>query len=176
MMAQSRTIDDLGVDISTRWAQDQQLLDVSLIKEAGAIPIQTQIDVTIPAFATEWELLFGGIRRQITWADFFAPPRYHEQKKKLFTFQIIPLLGSEERKEAQLNRVKAHRPEERKEERETAEEREEREGRSYAWEKKREEEEQEREKKILVTLLDSLHHLDRYLVDINSRRTQYQKG
>jgi hypothetical protein len=168
----SRTIDNLGVDTSTRWAQDQAILDTSLIREAGAIPTQTQIDVSLPGFPTEWEALFGAVKRQITWADFFAPKGYFEQRKKLFTFQIIPLLGSEERKEAQIDRIKARGRREKEEGKE--EEKEKR--REYAWEKQKEEEEEEREKNILLKLLDSLHSLDRFLIDINSRRTQYQKG
>jgi len=49
-MAKARTIDNLGVDISTRWAQDQALLDKELIKGAPVVSTQTEIDVTLPSF------------------------------------------------------------------------------------------------------------------------------
>ena len=39
-----------------------------------------------------------------------------------------------------------------------------------------EEEELENEKKILLRLLEKVHIFDELLIDINSRRAQYQKG
>ena len=55
----SRTIDNLGVDVSTRYAEDQKILDTSLIKEARTIPIQTEIDVTIPFHPSEMDALLS---------------------------------------------------------------------------------------------------------------------
>jgi hypothetical protein len=153
-----RTVDNLGVDSSTRWAQDQSQLDTSLIKEAPMISTQTEIDVTLPSFASEFDLLFGSIYRTSPWADFFSPPKYHEQKKRLFTFQIAPSLGSEERLDGQMQRIQATSDQENHNKQDQGEEPE------------------DKEKGSLLKLLKELHDLDRFLIDINTRRTQYQRG
>src|ERR1700761_7845842 len=107
MTTPPRTIDNLGVETSIRWAQDQSLREVTTSKESSAITQLAQIDVSQPSFSSEFELLFGSISKKLPWATFLAPEGFLNQKKKLFTFQIIPILGSEERLEAQINRVKA---------------------------------------------------------------------
>jgi len=85
-----RTIDNLGVEVSTRYAEDKQILDETLIKEAGVIPTQTQIDVTTPFISSELEALLHLQPTGVTWASFFPPARYFEQRKRLFTWQLIP--------------------------------------------------------------------------------------
>lgn len=167
-----RTIDNLGVDVSTRYAEDKKNYDEKIIKEARGIPMQAEIDVTIPSFSSEVETLLGARERDIFWADFYAPPKYNEQKKRLFRHQLIPSLGSEDKKETQSKRLmdvverakeKAERDKEKKKQ-------------PQIWEEQKELESEEREKKILLNLLNRLSLLDKYLVDINSRRSQYQKG
>jgi hypothetical protein len=168
-----RTIDNLGVDVSTRYAEDQKMADAQFLKETRLISSQTEIDVTVPFFPSEFDLLFETSRRNTPWADFYAPPRYNEQKKRLFTFQIIPSMGSSDKIEAQLQRIAARVP--KREEKEEAEEKD-KERRRLKWEKEKEEEEEEKEKNILINLLNSVSLFDKFLVDINSRRGQYQRG
>jgi hypothetical protein len=169
-----RTIDNLGVDVSTRYAEDQKMFDEKIIKESRGIPIQAQIDVTFPSFSSELEALFEINKRNIFWADFFMPPKYREQKKRLFTYQIIPSLGSEDKKETQSQRIKdviASRK--KKMEEETDEQKKKK---ALPWEEEKELEEEKKEEKVLLALLEKISSLDKYLVDINSRRSQYQKG
>ena len=52
-----RTIDNLGVEVSTRYAQDKEIFDENLIKESQSIPTQTQIEVTSPSANAEIETL-----------------------------------------------------------------------------------------------------------------------
>jgi hypothetical protein len=167
----SRTIDNLGVDVSTRYAEDQKLLAEYEIKETPGISIQTQIDVTMPAYPSEVESLLHSQLAYLSWAYFIMPLRYQEQKKRLFTFQLIPSLGSEEKKEAQAQKILAHlrsladkrKGQQEKDQREQRQE-------------QRESEEEEKEKKTLISLLNTITTLDKFLIDINSRRSQYQKG
>lgn len=161
----ARTIDNLGIEISTRYAEDKAQLDEKILREARSIPIQTQIDVTLPSYASEFDLLFDLGKRHITWANFFAPSKYYEQKKRLFTEQIIPAIGSQDKKELQMEKIKKMR----KPQKLTEEER-------MQWEEEKEKEEEEKQRKILLRLMDYLASYDNYLIDINSRRSQYQKG
>jgi hypothetical protein len=101
----SRTIDNLGVDVSTRYAQDQKKYDKKLIKEARGIAPQTTIDVTTPSFSSELDTLLDNEKKNQPWADFEIPLRYNEQKKRLFTHQIIPSLGTIEKKETQSQKI-----------------------------------------------------------------------
>ncbi|HSX04760.1 MAG TPA: DUF5399 family protein [Rhabdochlamydiaceae bacterium] len=175
----ARTIDNLGVDISTRYALDQERAAESFMKEARGIPSQTQIDVTIPSFTSEFEHLFGLGLSNAPWADFFAPSRYYEQKKRLFSQRLIPILGTPDKTDAELQRITNLGKVVRKEEGEKEE------GKQGEQEKKEEQKsseeelalsDTEKERKILITLLKQLQTLDQYLIDINSRRSQYQKG
>lgn len=168
----ARTIDNLGMDISTRYAQDKLLEDQTLIKESRT-PVQTQIDVTLPYYTSEFELLFELGRRNATWADFFAPPQFYVQQKRLFSQQIIPALGSPDKSEAQSERIAAIGKVAKKRE---EEEKEGQKQSAYTAEEALEIREEEKEKKILLTLLERLRTFDQYLIDINSKRSQYQKG
>jgi hypothetical protein len=162
-----RTIDDLGIETYTRYAQDKSLLDNKIIQESQFIPFGAEMDVTLPSFSSEFDILLETNKKNASWADFFAPPFYFEQKKRLFSFQIIPSLGSDEKKESQLLRIKerAKRDEEQQKERPPT-----------SWEEEREDEEKKKEKTILLKLIDRVNALERDLIDINSRRNQYQKG
>lgn len=173
-----RTIDNLGVDVSARYAEDQKKLEGSFLKEARGVGRQAEIDVTIPYNPSEVELLFETGSHNIPWAGFIPPPLYGEQKKRLFTFQIVPSLGSDDKIEAQIERITSLVPPEtlRSEEAYQSGEREEQRKKRRQWEEERDKEDKEREKKILITVLQMVENLDKNLVDINSRRGQYQRG
>ena len=170
-----RTIDNLGLDVSTRYAQDQVFLDDKIIKEASAIAPQTQIDVTQPSYPSEFEALFGLSKKNLAWAEFTPPVRFNEQKKRLFTHQLIPSLGSADKKENQSQKIVAkvqaqlHR-------RLTPKNQDEDQNRRNQFHNEQEDKELEKEKKILIKLFDCIVYLDKNISFINSRRTQYQKG
>ena len=164
-----RTIDNLGVDVSTRYAQDQQLLDEKILQEAKKIPVQTEIDVTIPSFSSAFDQLFETSKRNLPWADFFPPEGYHEQKKRLFTFQLIPSLGSQDKREEQARRILAKIEE-------TSLQREKSPDSKANWRASKEATEQKREEKTLSSLLHSILGLDKDMADVLSKRSQYQKG
>jgi hypothetical protein len=167
-----RTIDNLGLAASTRYAVDQQELDKKILKEARGIPRQAEVDVTTPFFASEFDLLFDTSKKNTSWALFTTPKHYGEQRKRLFTYQIIPSLGTQEKTENQEKKIQAQLKEK------TDEQNRERKKKqnNTEWEEDIEQDEQEREQKILLALLKNLIFLDKCMVDITARRMQYQKG
>ncbi len=169
-----RTIDDLGVAVSTRYAEDQKRYDSSLIKESHAIPPQTSIEVTLPLSPSELDTLIQTAPLQLAWGSFLAPAFYAEQRKKLFTYQSIPSLGSEDRLESQTQKIqtKLHLIEEKvqKDKEEADKDPQKRRQLQQSLDQ------EEREKKILINLLNTIALLDKLIVDINSRRSQYHKG
>jgi hypothetical protein len=168
-----RTIDNLGVEVSTRYAEDRSKLDETLVHEAQAIPIQTEIEVTIPFLSSELEALLQAQPTYISWAFFNAPLHYAEQRKRLFTYQLIPSMGSEDKKESQAQKIlaKLHSLSEKKVEKDKEEK-----NKRQRYEEERALEEEEKEKKVLTSLLDTIAIYDKLIIDINSRRSQYQKG
>ncbi len=166
-----RTIDNLGVEVSTRYAEDRKVLDETLVKESRTIPTQTTIDVTAPFLPSEIEMLLKAEPTYLTWAFFIPPARYFEQRKRLFTYQLIPSMGSEDKKESQAQRILAKLQSVEK----TDKDKEEKDKRKR-YEQERVLEEEEKEKKVLTSLLTTIAFYDKLIIDINSRRSQYQKG
>lgn len=155
----AKTIDDLGLDISTRYASDRQGYDESLIKEAPKIPSQTRITTTQPSYPSEFQLLFDLGMRGTWWAKAAAPLDYYANRRRLFAQQLIPEMGTPDLQETQIERLEAQAEEEKK--------------RSPS---EKNTQEIDREKEILLKLLNNLHNFDQILIEINSRRAQYQKG
>ena len=69
--------------------------------------MQTEIEVTTPFFPSEVEALLRFQPTGLTWASFFPPAHYFEQRKRLFTYQLIPSMGSEDKKESQALKILA---------------------------------------------------------------------
>lgn len=149
----ARTIDNLGIDTSNRYAEDKALYDesIALIKEAGTIPSQTKITVTLPSYKSEFDLLFDVEKKQAPWALFEAPTGYRTSRLRLFAEQLIPRLGSPDLQEAKISRLETLGKDE-------------------------PESEAAKERQIISTLLNKVHLLDGLLIDTNSKRAQYQKG
>lgn len=156
----ARTIDNLGVETSTRYAEDRQGFDESFIKEARLIPEHTKIATSPPSFKSEFDALFELGKRGAVWAAFRPPANYYAYRRRLFSEQLIPILGSPDLQETKLERIEAVGEEEKKKHHDV----------------EKEENEIEKEKRILKKLLTNLHLFDQILIDINSRRAQYQKG
>ena len=152
-MAEPKTVSNLPVDVSIRWAEDQNLLAETkpYITESAGISQHAQKDVSMPAIFSEIDALIGVLRIHPTWALFYLPPGYNEQKRRLFTFKIAPFIGTDEYQEMQIQRIEAT-PEE------------------------GEQDERKKEKAVLLKLLKLIHLLNRDLIEILSRCRQYQKG
>lgn len=172
-MAKARTIDDLGIEASVQWANAQAFLDQSITRESHLISRYTEIDVYTPFYKSEFDLIFETKKRHQQWAAFFAPAGYSTQRMRLFLYQVIPSLGTEDFQLAQMQKIR-NKCEDNKKKR--AEEKQETNSSKYAWEDQRAEEEENKESKTLLALIEYVNTLDKLLIAINSRRSQYSKG
>jgi hypothetical protein len=150
-MTEPKTVSNLPLDVSIRWAEDQKLLEETrpIITEATGISLHTQKDVAVPVAFPEIEVLLGIRKTHPTWAMFYLPLGYLEQRRRLFTSQIAPFLGTDEQQDMQIQRIESISDDD---------------------------EEQKQRKKSLLKLLKLIHDLNRDLVEILSRCRQYQKG
>jgi hypothetical protein len=152
----ARTIDNLGIESSARYAEDQALLDPGLLKETR-LPIQTQIEVNLPVYSNELDLLFETEKKGTLWATFSPPNISSLQSRRLFTELLIPHLGTIDKRKALLEKLMTV-------------------ARSGTGETLSEQEDQFNGKKLLIALLGRIESLDKDLIDINSKRIQYQRG
>ncbi len=157
-----RTIDNLGIETSSRYAKDQAQLDNKLISDSRFIPLKTEVSVVRPYFPTEFEeyLRPGTLT---LWASFEPPPEYYAYGKPLFSYQLIPSLGGYEKQEADSDKLEALEDALNK-------------GSKEGKRDNQEQQEEEKERKILLYLLKTIGKLDRTLGMINARRNQYQRG
>ncbi len=145
------TVDNLGVEASTRYAQDQEVYDQSIITDAR-VSTQTQIDVTTPSQVSEIDQLLNTTPTVTPWSTFTPPPGFFAQKQglfSLFTFQICPSIGTGEKQDALVARLEAYptsSPEE------------------------------EARKSKLLQFFQAIAPLDRDLDRANSERNRYHKG
>ena len=162
MTVKPRTIDNMGIDTSSRYARDKSTLDTKLIEESRFIPIKTEVSVVKPYISTEFEEFLQPSKLTI-WASFSPPPEYLSYGKPLFSYQLIPSLGGYEKQEADSDKLEALEDTLNKAFKD---------GRGD----QQEQQEEERERKTLIGLLQVINKLDRTLTLINSRRNQYQRG
>lgn len=158
------TIDNLGIDPSVRYARDRESTDVKLLEDSKLISKKIEISVTKPYTPSEFDKLFSS-DRSAQWALFTAPAEFEAHNRALFSFQLIPSLGTYEKQEADSDKLSAleealHKPRKRK----------------NAKQGDKEEKEEEEERKTLLALLKCIDKLDRTLIFINARRNQYQRG
>lgn len=162
-----RTIDNLGSDIYNRYAEDQKTLDNSLVREQRPVYQQALVDVTKASYASQFSLFLGLSLLHPSWATFQAPKGYSEKHKILFTNQILPFIGNQDKKEEQVRRVK-ERPKQEQEEHQG--------GFGGSWEDEKEQQEEQQEKEALLSLFTCIDTLDTDIMEVNTRRKQYQKG
>ena len=93
------------------------------------------------------------------------PPEALFSARSVFSYQLIPSLGSYEQQEADADKLAALEDaiEHHKQGQQSSDQ-------------EREDEEEEKERKIIAALLQCIEKLDRSLSQINARRNQYQRG
>lgn len=152
-MSDPKTVSDLPVDVSIRWANDQKLLEEThpIIKDSRSISEFTQKDVTSPAIYSQLDLLLEMSTTSPTWALFAPPTGFFDQRKRLFTSRVLPVFESEEQIDNKIQKVTSVLNQE-------------------------DEEKDSYEKKALINMLKQLITINKNLLFIMSRRNQYQKG
>ncbi|MBI3900664.1 MAG: DUF5399 family protein [Chlamydiia bacterium] len=165
MTTKPRTIDNLGVEASIRYAKDQQLFESRYIEESHLIPQKTEVVSATPSAVTEFDQRYStGLEKRISWALFPSLPVDLVPGRSLFSYQLIPSLGSYEKVESDTDKLQMiedllKKPKKKKKNLSDREMREE-----------------EGEIQCLMTLFKTLTTLDKMLQLINGRRNQYQKG
>ncbi len=167
MSVKPRTIDNLGIDSSVRYAKDLEQLDRRLVEESKWIPEKTTISVLRPYAPSEFDY-FQGTAKTL-WALFQPPAEYYNRVGQFFSYQLIPSLGSYEKQETDTDKLASledvlSKPHSSKK------------GKRDSSDNEKEQEDQEKERRILMNLMETLTRLDKTLSLINSRRNQYQKG
>jgi len=149
-----RTIDNIGLDASIRYAQDISTYDAGLIQDSS-IGRQTEVTVIIPYKRSELDELLGSVREVRTIAIFTVPPNA-TIRGDLFTYAAAPRVDpdkQEQAKEKTAALLKSH---------------------------KRHLESEEKEIKAQCSSinsgLDTLGGIDRNLSLATGKRNEFQKG
>lgn len=168
MSVKPRTIDNIGIDASSRYARDRAQLDSKIIEESRIVAPKAEVSVLKPYIATEFEQYLLP-NKLILWAAFSPPPNYFAYEKPLFTYQLIPSLGGWEKQEADIDKLAVLE--------DTLNKKNGKKKRSNKdSEEDPEEAEDQAELKVIMNLLQVIGKLDRTLSLINARRNQYQRG
>lgn len=155
MSTKPRTIDNLGIDASSRYAYDQEIYDAKFIQESSVVSSKSEISVLKPYLPSDFEQIFGA-KRTISWALFSSPPHLFSYGRSLFSYQLIPSLKKMEEEDLEEMVEDALQKRKRPSDQEN--------------------EEEKKEKQLIVNLLQCIKVMDETLSIINSRRNQYQKG
>lgn len=153
-MTEPKTVSNLPLDVSIRWAEDQKLLQETqpIIRDSTLASSHAQTEVTLPTKPSEIEVLFGFAKLHPSWATFQMPAGFFHQRRRLFRSQLAPFLGTDEQQDSMITRIQNTKGDE------------------------RDHDEWEIEKDHLLKLLQLLQNLNKDLIDITTRCKQYQKG
>jgi len=164
MSTNPKTIDNLGLETSVRWATDQESKDTKIISESRSVPLKTEVAITEPFYSSQIEELFSYNKKNISFAKFQPPKGYHSHQLPLFTYQILPSIGTYEKQEANKEKMVQMKHE--------------KEGKKKHKDQEDDQEDEIKLKEIdcVANMLDKLGILDKYLNVINARRQQYHKG
>jgi hypothetical protein len=153
-VTEPKTVSNLPLDVSIRWAEDQKLLEESkpIIRDSTIASNAAQTDVILPSKQSEIETLFGLSKLHPAWATFQMPPGFFFLRRRIFRSQLVPFLGSDEQQDSMITRIQSTTGE------------------------GQDSDEWEEEKKRLLKLFQLMHVLNKDLIDITTRCKQYQKG
>lgn len=163
MGVKPRTIDNMGIETSSRYARDKAQLDSKIIEDSRFIPLKTEVSVVKPYLPTEFEEYLMADELTL-WASFEPPPEYFAHSKPLFSYQLIPSLGGYEKQESDTEKLEALEDTINKQFKEGKQD------------QQQEGQEEEKERKTVLGLLKTIGKLDRSLILINACRSQYQRG
>lgn len=153
-MTEPKTVSNLPLDVSIRWAEDQKLLEESkpIIRDSTLASTHAQTEVILPSQQSELESLLGLSKLHPAWATFQKPPGFFFIRRRIFRSSLVPFLGSDEQQDAMMSRIQNAKGDEQD---------------LSDWEE---------EKSRLLKLLKLMQLLNKDLIDITTRCKQYQKG
>lgn len=160
MTSKPRTIDNLGLDASIRYAKDKELFEAKFIEESQIVSKKTEIPVSKPYVPSEFEQTFSSAKT-ILWASFSPPPETFSSGNTLFSYQLIPSLGTYEQHEDAEQLLEEALERKRESDQDQSE---------------KEKQQENKEKQLIADLIACIAKIDKTLSLINSRRNQYQRG
>jgi hypothetical protein len=160
MTSKSRTIDNLGLDASVRYAQDQKLFEAQFIEDSQIVARKSEIPVFRPYAPSDFDLIFG-TGKTTMWASLPTPPKMATAMHSLFSYSLIPSLKMDEDHQDLEEALQGAFDHQREQNPDSSDE---------------EKEEEEKEKEILIAFVQCVAKINQSLQLINSRRNQYQRG
>ncbi len=163
------TIDNLDIKDHIRWAQDQTILDPTYLAEAQSIVHHPEHMGMSTIYTSQWETLFEWQKRNLPWASFSPPLKYHVASRRLFSFRLFPsIFWSEDEEESSEDAPDQH----------------EKEPSNDLWKQviniaafpNQPSVLFEKDKTAILNLLESIKHLNNLIAHISARKLQYQKG
>lgn len=174
MSSRFRTIDNLGVDPSIRYAEDQEKLGSNYADESFIFS-NAEVDVSSPSYLDELEALFQTRQKNLSWAAFYFPKLLSKRKRNLFTHVLFPFITQQQSFEAYRDKIlkrlrkRSDFFKKRKFERQKK-------GLPQDFDEEIDHDAANKESHSLIELFNLIHFLDKVLVELVSRRDQYKKG
>ncbi|MCF7806835.1 MAG: DUF5399 family protein, partial [Simkaniaceae bacterium] len=103
-MASSKTIDNMGMDVSNQYASADHLHASSLVQDARMVTTQAQKDQNIPSYSPELSLIFQTNEKNRPFAEIDSPQGYETTTNAAYLFSFIPSLGGKDKIEAMTHR------------------------------------------------------------------------
>lgn len=160
MTSKPRTIDNLGLDASVRYAQDQKLFEAHFIEDSQMVARRSEIPVFKPYAPSDFDLRFG-TPKQIMWASLPTPPKSGSSMQSLFSYSLIPSLHMDEDHPDLEEVLQGALDQQRQQNPDSSDE---------------EKQQEEKEQQILIAFAKCVAKINQSLQLINSRRNQYQRG
>lgn len=155
MSIKPRTIDNLGREASEAYAQNQALVDPTLLEDSQLIPTKIASSASAPFYTTTDQDPLFGKPPTVSWALFPPPPDYKTGLTHLFSHKLIPSLGDYEKQDETENTLQTL-PSFLREPQEDAI--------------------TEQERQTLVGLYEKLNSMDTLLALINNNRNKFHRG
>jgi hypothetical protein len=150
------TIDQLPITANVRWAEDQRDLDISFVTEPAMIAPHPEIVGLSIIYPSKFDILFDLQKRNIAWASFEPPKRFHLFRKRHFSRRLFASFDWDEEEEDSIPGERLQQVMERL---------------SYLPPSLF-----EKDKTTLISLLQSLRWINTLVIQIQSRKLQYQRG
>lgn len=166
------TIDNLDIKDHIRWAQDQAILDPTYLAESQSIAHHPEYLGMSTIYASQWEALFEWQKRNLPWASFAPPLKYHVASRKLFSYRLFPsIFWSEDEDEEEGTK-------------DDGSDQQEKEPSNNLWKQvlniaafpHQPSVLFEKDKTAILNLLESIKHLNKMIAHVSARKLQYQKG
>ncbi len=160
MSIKPKTIDNLGIDSHNAYALKEDFFDPDII-QYSSISNNTDVIISSDQLNTELNKILGIDQKNQSFANFVEPQDLTFAKKELFSTYIIPSLGTDERKLDRKNKIKKKKKFKKA---------------KLKLKEQIEEEKEEEEKESLISFFNCLDIMEKDLIEINAKRSQYHKG